>query len=303
MFAFVCPIRHPDTSNDYNEVIKLLELTIASVCAQTITEDFVFIVVCNETPTLNIAAEHIAKVIFVPVDFSPPDNNKGTSVTLDAVKFDKGTKIARGLMHLQSHMPDYVYVIDGDDWININVLEIIKTYAESKRRNIDLWYSNTGYIVNFKNQTYIKKYGVCRYCGSTFIYKYKTLMDVTGLSNIQNTQASQAEITDQIDEHILKNILGNHRHQLPFYKAHNLQVKEIPIPAVCWILNTGENHTGKNGGVFGLPLTSSFLASFGLTNIPLTPQKNMIKSLLLTQIDSFKSWVGWRLTNKNADKV
>ena len=301
MFAFVCPIRHPKTSNDYNEVIKLLELTITSVCAQKTPEDFIFVVVCNEIPEISLTAENKSKVVFVPVDFAPPDNNKGTDVTLDAVKFDKGTKIARGLLYLKAYMPDYVYVIDGDDWINVNILELIKN--KDKSQNVDLWYSNSGYIVNYKNQTYIKKYGVCRYCGSTFIYKYQTLMNITGLENIIAEQASQAQITAQIDEHILKNILGNHRHQLPFYHQNNLRVKEIPMPAVSWILNTGENHTGKDGGVFGLALTQSFLNDFGLPNIELTPHKITLKSIILTKFDSFKSWCGWIVANKNADKV
>lgn len=305
MFAFVCPIRHPDTSNNYNEVIKLLELTISSICSQTTTEDFVFIVVCNKAPQLNISPQNASKVIFVAVDFPPPDNNKGTSVSLEAVKFDKGTKIARGLLYLKSYMPDYVYIIDGDDWININVLSSISDYTKNKneKNNIDLWYANAGYIVNLKDQIYIKSYGMCRYCGSTYIYKYETLMDLTCLSNLHNSEASQAEISKAVEDHTLKNILGNHRQQLPFYKAHDRKMKEIPIPSVCWILNNGENHTGEDGGHFGLPLTPSFIKDFGISSLTIKPQKIKIKFILLTIFSTFKSWAGWLLTNKNSDKI
>ncbi len=297
MFAFVCPIRHPATSNNYDEVLSLLKLTITSVCAQNTNEDFIFVVVCNEVPNIELTAQQQQKVVFLPVDFTPSDTNKGTAVPLDAVKFDKGTKTTRGLLYLKAHKPDYVFIMDGDDWINTNIIET------TKNKNVDLWYSNSGYIVNYKNQTYIKKYGVCRYCGSTFIYKYDTLMALTGVDKITDEQPSQALIAEQLDDHLLTNILGNHRHQLAFYQERNLVVKEIPIPTVGWILNTGENHTGKDGGVHGLPLTPKFLNTFGVNHISLQPQNIDFKSTLLTKVDSFKSWGGWVFTDKKAYKV
>lgn len=297
MFAFVCPIRHPNTSNNYQEVLNQLLLTIESVCSQNTHETFKFIIVCNEIPEITLPVAYQDKVVFIPVDFPPPENKKGTAVSLEAVKFDKGTKIATGLLHLQQYQPEYVYLIDGDDWINCNIIESIKG------QDIDLWYANSGYIVNYQNHTYIKKYGVCRYCGSTFIYKYKTLMTLSGLTNLETQTPSQQNLTEQLDSHILHNILGNHRHQLPFYQQHGHSTKEITIPAVSWILNTGENHTGKDGGEYGLPLTPKLLTQFGLTSFKLSPPHVSLTKNLLTKFDSIKSWFGWRFTDKNADKV
>jgi hypothetical protein len=297
MFAFVCPIRHPSTSNNYLEVTKQLALTIESVCAQNTTESFKFIVVCNKVPELNLPKHQLNKVIFVPVDFPVPENKKGTAVSLNSVKFDKGTKIAAGLLYLQQHQPEYVYVIDGDDWINTNIIETVKG------KNIELWYANSGYIVNYQNQTYIKKYGVCRYCGSTFIYKYKTLMQLSGLDKLTEQQYDQAILAEQLDDHILRNILGNHRHQLPFYQQQGFTTKALPIAAVSWILNTGENHTGQDGGEYGMPLSKQFLSRFGLTSFKLAPPKISAVKKLLIMFDSIKSWFGWRFTNKSANKI
>lgn len=297
MFAFVCPIRHPSTSNNYQEVINQLLLTIESICSQNTAEEFKFIVVCNEIPNVNLTKKQEEKVIFLPVNFLPPEDKKGTAVSLEGVKFDKGTKIATGLLFLQQYQPDYIYLIDGDDWINSNIIEAVKG------KNIDLWYANSGYIVNYQNQTYIKKYGVCRYCGSTFIYKYKTLMQLSGLDKLPEQDYSQQDFVELLDDHILRNILGNHRHQIPFYQQQGYKTKELPIPAVSWILNTGENHTGKNGGVYGMPLSPKFLAKFGVTNLTLSPLNVPLNKKLLTMIDSIKSWFGWRFTDKNADKI
>lgn len=297
MFAFVCPIRHPETSNNYQEVVNQLRLTIESVCAQKTNEKFVFVVVCNRIPQINLPEAYRDNVVFVAVDFPPPEKRKGTAVSLDGVKYDKGTKTAAGLLYLKKYQPDYVFVIDGDDWINVNTIETVKN------SEVDLWYANSGFIVNYQNKTHIKKYGVCRYCGSTFIYKYDTLMELSGLNQLTETEYTQQALASLLDTHILKNILGNHRHQLPFYKQQGYTTKPLPIPAVSWILNTGENHTGKDGGQYGIPISNQFAENFGVKSISLPRRRARFSNLLRAKYDSIQSWIGWRFTDKNADKI
>jgi hypothetical protein len=250
------------------------------------------LVVCNEVPDINVDSSIVK---FLKVDFPPPDKNIGTNVSFDAVTLDKGTKIASGLLALQQYSPDYVYIMDGDDWFNINIIESIKG------KQADLWYADSGYVIDMKNKTYTKKYGICRFCGSTYIFNYKILMKAIDLKTY-NLEINQKNIIEHMDDFALRYILGNHRHQLYFYKKRNLVIKKLPLSPVCWILNTGENHSAQPPGKHGLFLTSKFTEKFGIS-IDLPSNKTSILRFIMTYFDSFKSKLGWILTDKNSKKV
>lgn len=294
MFAFLCPIRHPASSNDYAGVIRYLQLTIESVCNQKTDEDFVFIVVCNEKPDIDVP-EDIVK--FVVVDFPPPDNNRGTAVPMEVFTYDKGTKLARGLVALKEYNPDYVYIIDGDDWVNVDVVNAVKD------SQADVWYTDDAYVVNMANHTSLKKFGVCRYCGSTYIYRFNTLMTVTGLGALADENPTQETLTQTIDKYVLHNILGNHRYQFHFFQSRGMSLKKIPLPSTCWILNTGENHSGKDGGECGINLTTAFLSQFGIRSLAIEEKSTPLTQRLCAYTESFKSWLGWQKADKNAEKV
>jgi len=296
MFVFVCPIRHPASSNDYASVLTFLNNTIESLNAQHTNRPYKIVVVCNEVPPV---PESFNNTEFVAVDFPPPDTNKGTQVPLDLVKDDKGCKISIGLLYAKRFSPDYVYVIDGDDWFNIDTIEHVYKSSAS-----DLFYANSGYVVNLAEKTFLKKFGLCRYCGSVYIYSFAVLMKLSGLSQLEYRQGLNKErIYEAVDPFFLKQILGNHRHQLHTFRSKGLQVRELLVPAVAWILNTGENHSAQNPGKYGLPLSKSFLTQFGISSIEASEKPIGLTKRVKALLESLQSYIGWRATDKKQTMI
>lgn len=296
MFVFVCPIRHPASSNDYSSVLAFLHNTIQSLNAQRTTRAYKIIVVCNEVPA-NVA--EYANTDFVVVDFLPPDANKGTKVPLDLVKDDKGCKISVGLTYAKRYKPDYAYIIDGDDWFNIDTIEHVYKAPPSS-----LYYANSGYVVNLAEKTFLKKFGLCRYCGSVYVYDFSTLMALSGLSALDYQDNMRKEaIYAVVDSFFLKQIIGNHRHQLHTFKSKGLVVNELSIPVVAWILNTGENHSAQNPGKYGLPVSKEFLSQFGITSIKAENKSVSVIRKMKALYESLQSYIGWRATDKNQTMI
>ena len=296
MFVFICPIRHPKTATDYSSVILFLQQTINSLNAQQTKHQFKIVVVCNEVP---LDPQNYHNTDFVKVNFPAPDLRKGSKVPLDLVKDDKGCKYSVGLLYAQKYQPDYVYLIDGDDWFNINIVDYIYSAQPS-----DMFYANSGYVVNLKKQTYLKKYGLCRYCGSVYIYNYLKLMKLSCLEKLTyHDHISKDDIYSVVEPFFLKQVIGNHRHQLYTFRENNLTLTEIQIPTVAWILNTGENHSAQNPGKYGLPYSSAFLDLFGVKLIDFKPKNITLIQRIKAFYESALSYIGWRLTDKTKKMI
>lgn len=127
--------------------------------------------------------------------------------------------------------------MDGDDWFNVRLVD------EVMKLDCDLIYINKGVVVDFKNFTYFKKFGVCRYCGSTFIYRFETVSNILASEEINQGSLSSDNAGNESYLFFLKNILGNHRHQLEFFFRKNLKIVELPIWGICYVLVTRQNHS------------------------------------------------------------
>jgi hypothetical protein len=291
MFAFLTSIRHPQTANDYHKVLELLSFTIESVLGQNTDQDFILVVVCNVIPKALCNDE---RVIFVQVDFPPADQGIGESVAMEALKIDKGAKISAGLLFLKRYHPDYVYVIDADDWVNRNTV----SYITSKNSNV--FYANAGYVVDFDSRTYLKKYGSYRYCGSTYVYNYNTLMSISGLASLNYKEHLKVEdIIKKIDNFFLKEILGHHRRQLAYFQKINIQCKLIKIPIISWVKNNGQNHSGYYDNIEGIPISKYLFEIFSIKiecNKKTTPF-SLIKYFCVAAL----SFLGWQISKRNKD--
>ncbi len=191
-----------------------------------------------------------------------------------------------------------IFIIDADDWVHNKIVDHVAATP-----NTDFWYANGGYLVNLGDKKLIRKYGLCRYCGSTFIYDYKKLLEMVSFDNQLNENSSKEEMIAGIEKFPLLNILGNHRYQLAYIRKFGWQFKPIPSKAICWVVNTGENHSGKTGGQQGLPLKSSLLSQFGSTSILASEEIVTIASYISEAIEKLKSYLGWLVTDKTKTKV
>lgn len=295
MFFFITTLRHPKNAKNYDSVISLLQLTIESVCNQDTDFPYKLLVVCNQVPSIDVDHD---KVEFLAVDYPPPGEGKADKLSLRDMHFDKGIKLAAGMLYMKQFNPSSVFIIDADDWVNKDIVNHVMSLP-----NTPFWFADTGYLVNYADKKVIRKHGLCRYCGTAFIYDYKKLMSMLNFKSGVKYNAPRESLIEAIDDYPLVSILGNHRFQFSYLQRFNFKIKALPFKSICWILNTGENHSGKTGGYEGLPLTQQVLSEFGIQSVSPSNAKLSVNSLFKEWIAKMKSHWGWITTNKKAEKV
>ena len=127
---------------------------------------------------------------------------------------------------------------------------------------------------------------------------------LSGLSKLEYSHSlNKQEIYNNVDSFFLKQILGNHRHQLHTFRSKGMQVRQLLIPAVAWILNTGENHSAQNPGKYGLPLSKRFLTQFGISSIEASETPIGLSKRIKALFESLQSYIGWRSTDKKQTMI
>lgn len=294
-FYFVAPLRHPDNSANYAEVLKCLELSIESVKSQDTEFSVRFLIICNERPKLDIVLDDIE---FLEVNFCSSGSAKGRNQRLIDVEQDKGAKIAAGLIKLTDCPPSHVAIMDADDWVHKTLVQHVMS-----NDTVDMWYVNKGLLVNRRNLTFVRKYGLCRYCGSTYVFKFDKLLKTIAFSATLLSESPRDAFTEEVDSFTLQKLLGSHRHQLGYFHRKGFRIRPLPMNAVCWVVNSGENHSSTWIAPRGLPISKDLLADYGLRSLkPLTTKTSVIQRLR-ELFERTKSFAGWFFTNRHSTKV
>lgn len=283
MVVFITTVRHPENAKNFSQIEKLLSLTARSICAQT-NQNFKFVIVCNEKPKLDI--EH-PNIVFHTVDFDPPGKGKASELKMKDFSKDKGSKLLSGILFSHQFNPEYIYVTDADDWLNINIVDCI-----AKGTGQDVWYSNKGCFVNYGAKSFKTKYGLIRYCGSGFAYKYSFLLELLQIAEGVNEYSSQEQLVNAISEEVLYDILGDHAVQYRMFQDMDKKVAAFPFRSICWVGGTGENHSGSSGGQGGTPFDAKFCSEFGLPDHFVMPKGTKIQYIkdFLTAQKSLHTW-------------
>ena len=264
MNVYLTSLMHPDTANDFSEVLKNFTLTARSVCAQT-DQSFTFFVVCNGA--IDIEFTH-PSIVYFPVDFPPADRAGG----IELRRLDKATKLLAGLLALTSYDPVYVHIIDADDWVASDH----NAWLRSRPVHPIGYNFGVGHLVDLSTGRYLRKYGLNRYCGSTFATNYRTLMDRMGASALLGKRLSQQEIKDSFGEPFLRDLFPCHGYRELFALTHEAY-GQCWRPKISWVRNTGENILGQHGDIdFGVPVNTPFLNRYGLGGQRVLPAESIL---------------------------
>ena len=162
MLVFVACIKHPENSQSYDEVWKLLNNTLFSVCSQS-DHNFRVIVVCDKKLPLFHHEELINTYTeFVEVDIpchgddvlknfdrlgnlSPPLANpkwwnrwqeKDFVITkpegyfhIANVVLNMASKFLIGILAAQKYNPEYVVFFDGDDYVGNDIAAYVNAHS------------------------------------------------------------------------------------------------------------------------------------------------------------------------------
>ncbi len=281
MNVFLTSLMHRQTARDFRVVEQSFERTARSVCNQS-DDNFIFMVVCNEKPDIQFTHENLHYHI---VDFPPAENSPDPT----SKRIDKGSKLVSGLLKIQKYNPKYVYIIDADDWI----VRSLNQFLNSKPTQTVGWYISVGYTADLNTNRKQLKFGVNRFCGSTFISNYATLMEKLNISGRLTESSGQNEIYNVLDKNLVIDLFVSHGY-IEFYAQYNMKYKVIPFPSLVWLRNTGENILSDGSFNSGVPIDSKFLELFSQDNSTVAAQhKIRVKDYLMYTLSSAFSFFGW----------
>ncbi|PKG98815.1 hypothetical protein [Paraglaciecola sp. MB-3u-78] len=300
MLAFITSIRHPHNTNSYKKAVALYEIAARSICSQS-NANFILVVVCNEKPVIEFHDERIHyHIVDFPVPPSLDEYLKTFSISDQDVschpkkyfpnRGDKGTKILSGLLYAKQFNPKYVYIVDADDWVNINIVQYLEEQAD-----YPIWHVNEAYIVNFKQKTFMTRYGISRHCGSTFIYQTDFLLSLGNYNQAVDSSSSQQELMEATSVSYVHEICGNHTKQFALSIKKGTPAKPIPFPAICYVLETSENEVQHVDVNDGYPITRAVIDDFGLNESYLSMKKLSIKAYYKQGLAAYRSKMGWHL--------
>lgn len=234
MLAFITSLRHPDTARDYARNERLLKDTLDSIALQT-SDDYVVVVVSN-VPLSFPLPERVRSVV---VDFPPPVA-PGAPVSYEGVVWDKGTKLGIGLIAARDHAPDYVMIIDSDDFVHRDLVAFTVRHAGAPG-----WYVAQGWRYSGSRNVYRSLRAFNLQCGSSHILPFEAY----AVPDDASVDLDQAGVLDAFGDR-LATIIGSHMRVVKWAKRHGYPLVPLRFRAAVHHVDTGENHSGGTlGGV------------------------------------------------------
>lgn len=281
MNVFLTTLMHPSTASDFKTVEANFVLSAKTVCGQT-NQDFKYIVVCNSIP--DIKFEH-PNLEYVVVDFP-----HAKMTELKSKRQDKAAKLIIGLLYSAKFNVDYVFICDADDWIAPTINEFLTINSS------DIGFlANKGYLLDLNKGKYLVKYGLYRFCGSTYAIKYKKLMGALAFDKTLSIVSKKADILALVPDDIIFSLLNGHGYK-KYFKARGLIFEEFPFASVAWVRNTGNNVREDAQDVPGISITYNFLHQFNLQDagFKIKPTNSMYHYFTFYKL-AIISWIGNRL--------
>lgn len=249
MIAFVTSMRHPANADDYAYNEELLQASLASISRQT-SQDYIVIVVGNQEPKFPLPE----RVRFVRVDFAPPARVNGPHADRSGFVRDKGSKIGVGLIAARDHNPDWVMIFDADDFVHRGITAFVHENPLS-----DGWVIEDGLMYSRARDGYRRQRKFNMTCGTSYIIPF-SVYDVPVALDVN---ATQDEVVSGFGE-ILPNIMGAHRNAVQWHAARGRELRTLPFEGAVYLVDTGENHSGKALGGVIRPWTPRILETYGI---------------------------------------
>ncbi|MDX1889116.1 glycosyltransferase family A protein [Mycolicibacterium sp. 050158] len=231
MLAFVTTLRHPHNSRDYAHVERLLRESLRSITRQT-HDDYVVVIVGNQAPRFALPP----RTHFVEVDFDPPSLQRGPHTGATACVWDKGTKTGVALAWLRASPPDYVMLLDADDFIHRDLVAYVHRHPTSPG-----WVVKRGYAYSRRRNVYAWRRRLDRICGTSFILPFAAL----GVPPSLRVDATAEAVADAFGDDVLEQVLAGHRYALDWWRRRGRHLQTLPFAGVVYHLDTGENHSGN----------------------------------------------------------
>ncbi|MBC6418108.1 MAG: glycosyltransferase family 2 protein [Prochloron sp. SP5CPC1] len=255
MLVFITSLRHPQNRNStsFDEVLRLLETTLKSVCNQT-SDRFRVIVVCHKQPSL---AFHHPQIEYLEVDLPIPSPLQQARIGMPALRRDRGCKYLLGLRLAQKYQPSHIMFFDCDDYISNQLAAWVAEYPTANG-----WFFQQGYLYDRNNQTLGILEDFYLYCGTSHVVRADLYLCPLSLP----AQPSQEEILATVGEHYLLYILGSHRWVSTHLETQGNPLTPLPFSGAIYHVGHGENLYAKSSmlSIQLVPLTQEIRTEFSL---------------------------------------
>lgn len=217
MLVFIIPIKSPKVATSWNELCRLFERCLRSVCNQT-SSNFQVIVVCNDIPQIEFSHPNVK---YLEVDFPVPQPN------YDAKMDDRAKKVVAGLLAAKEFQPTHVMLVDADDCINKQIASLVKEHPDSNG-----WFVDRGYeYLDGSEKISIRRKDFYKMCGTCNIINYKLF-----------TFPSELLSYDQISGY--DRFLTGHAFAKGDLEAKDTPIEPLPFPGAIYIRDSiGESVT------------------------------------------------------------
>lgn len=161
MLVFVIPLKSAQVSTSWENVSKLFERCVRSICSQT-SSNYRVIVVCHEKPQIEFSHPYIS---YFEVNFLPPGPELADKYR------DKARKKKKGLIYAQHFQPTHTFLVDADDCVSKHLAEFVSHHPQ-----VNGWFMNKGYEYKDGSQRiYLRSKNFHHLCGTCNIVKYDLL--------------------------------------------------------------------------------------------------------------------------------
>ena len=297
---FVACIKHPANSQSYDEVWRLLNKTLFSVCSQQ-DKNFRVIVVCDKALPLFHHQDLINRhTDFIEVNFSshsdsvlekferlgnlsPPWANAYWWLRWNEEDFvrgkpdgyfhianvflNMGTKLLVGILAAEKYNPDYVAIFDGDDFIG----EDISAFANANPGK-NGWLMT--YVYKLAGNQVAPVYAANSFCGTGNILNYALIRNFIG--ERVSERSTQSEFFEHVDSEFLISI-ANHKKIKPYFEKQGFPLAEFPTRSVLYQVANLESSEHTMRVLRGLP-TQRFFGRLSYLSAPQISYFNLLAS-------------------------
>lgn len=231
LLTFVLPLVSPLAAKNWNEVLDRLDETASSIDnIHRNHENVLAILVVNKEACLRPlpACFEILRVDLPPPQMSVYRGDCDERERSEAVKWDKGYKVAYGMIHGKRQGSKFLMGVDADDLLSNEIPNIIQQDCAANG-----WYINMGWLLPLGSRWGVALPDFHNWCGTHAIVRSDLL--------------PLGDSVDSMDPAIIKGIYGHHRELIPYLSEAGNELKPINFNAVVYRVNHSEGNYMRRG--------------------------------------------------------
>jgi len=236
LLTFVIPLRPPAASRNWARVLERLHETARSIEAACAGSDDVrAVVVANRDAELGDLPKcfDVLRVDLAPPTVSVFKGEASDDERRQAVWWDKGYKVASGMVFAKKLGSRFVMSVDADDLVASGLGDMARSDPDSYG-----WYIDKGWLLPVGSRWGLVIGDFHNWCGTYAIVR-------TDLLPLEQS-------VDSMDPMVVRRIFGHHRDLIPEMIEKKTPLKPVEYRAAVYSIGHSEGNFGRAGLISGM---------------------------------------------------